>query len=278
MSWPNNIMNKKRRVKCDIFTTVCICITIFVLLLIGSNIVIITFRGMTQITKIVKDQETQFAVALSVKSACISSILCFALSVPTAYALTKVKFFLREVIEVILELTMSLPYIVIGLSLLLIFSSDLGKKLKELGFFVVFQANGIILAQLIVNLPFAIKLVVMAFKDVDEKLEKVAGLLGATQCRIFFTILIPLCKNAIISAFILVWSRALGEFGATLMLVGVTRMKTETLPGNIFLNVSVNNIDGALASGFILLLISALSLGISNWLCRANRKSRHYET
>lgn len=62
------------------------------------------------------------------------------------------------------------------------------------------------------------------------------------------------------------------------MLVGVTRMKTETLPASIYLDVSTNNLGGALASAFILLLISAVSLGIANHLAKANRKLSRYES
>ena len=175
-----------------------------------------------------------------------------------------------------LELTMSLPYIVLGLSMLILFSSPAGKWLKETGFPVVFHQNGVILAQLVVNLPFAVRLCAAAFRGVDRKLECTAGLLGASPAQQFFTVLLPLSKNALISAVILVWSRALGEFGATLMLVGVTRMKTETLPGSIYLAVSTNNLDAALASAFLLLVLSALSLTAASLLGRSSEKRSRY--
>ena len=75
---------------------------------------------------------------------------------------------------------------------------------------------------------------------------------------------------------ILVWARALGEFGATLMLVGVTRMKTETLPGSIYLNVSTNDLNAALASAFILLLLTAVSLVIDAVFRRLGRGRSRY--
>ena len=92
----------------------------------------------------------------------------------------------------------------------------------------------------------------------------------------FRTILLPLCRNALIGSLVLIWSRALGEFGATLMLVGVTRMKTETLPGNIYLNVSSNDLDSAMASAFVLLLLSGLSLAASNLLTGREGERRRY--
>lgn len=258
------------------FQILCGILTVLAILLIGSNILIITFRGMRSLPECVSHPETLFAIRLSIRSACISTLLCFLLAVPTAYTLTRSRLPLRPLIGMILELTMSLPYIVLGLSLLILFSSPAGKWLKAMGFPVVFSQNGIIMAQLVVNLPFAINLVSAAFQSVDQKLEYVAGLLGAPPALRFFTILLPLQRNSLISALILVWSRALGEFGATLMLVGVTRMKTETLPASIYLDVSTNELSGALASAFILLLISAVSLGLANFLTRVNRKQTRY--
>lgn len=265
---------KKR--KFDIFTTVCMILMLIVVCFVGGTILIIAFRGMEVLPGHLREKETVFALGMSIKTALISSVFCFLLAVPTAYVLTHISIPLKSGIEILLELTMTLPYIVLGLSLLILFSSPAGKALKDAGFPVVFNQNGIILAQLAVNLPFAIKLVVMAFQGVNKKLEAVAGLLGASPFRRFYTILLPLCKNTLVSAFILIWSRALGEFGATLMLVGVTRMKTETLPGNIYLNVSTNNLEGALASAFMLLMLAAVSLFISNWITKVDKRKSRY--
>lgn len=267
-------MKKHRRP--DIFLSLCGILTVLTVLFIGINVIVMTFQGTRSFLSNVMRTETLFAIGLSVRTACVSTLLCFLLAVPTSFILERTSFPLRPVVETALELTMSLPNIVLGLSMLIIFASPFGKALKHAGFPVVFSQNGIVLAQLIVNLPFAIKLSTAAFRDVDVKLEHVAGLLGASQFRQFSTILLPLSRHTLISALILVWSRALGEFGATLMLVGVTRMKTETLPAGIYLDVSTNDLSGALSSAFMLLLISALSLGIANRLTKKNvRWSRH---
>lgn len=260
-----------------IFPVICGFITMIAVVLVGSNIVVIAFRGFESLPECFFRKETLLAIRLSVKSACISTILCFLIAIPTAYTLTRSRIPCRWLIEIMLELTMSLPYIVIGLSLLILFSSPGGKWLKTIGFPVVFSKNGIIVAQLVVNMPFAINLVSAAFRTVDIKFERVAGLLGATPFKQFYTILLPLCRKTLISAVILVWSRALGEFGATLMLVGVTRMKTETLPASIYLDVSTNDLGGALSSAFILLSISAVSLGLANAFSRKKKNQNRYE-
>lgn len=259
------------------FQFLCVILTVLTILLIGSNLAVITFRGLKSLPECFFTRETCFAIGLSLKSACISTSLCFLLAIPTAYTLTRSNLPGKALVETVLELTMSLPYIVIGLSLLIVFSSPFGKWLKSNGLPVVLNSNGVVVAQLVVNLPFAIKLVSTAFLSVDRKLERVAGLLGADAGQQFWTILLPLCKKSLISTLILIWSRALGEFGATLMLVGVTRMKTETLPASIYLAVSTNDLGSALASAFILLVISALSLGLVNTVNRMDSRRRRYE-
>ena len=258
------------------FPLVCGLMTLAALALVGSNVAVIAVRGLKSLPACLVQPEVRFALGLSVKSACVSTVLCFLLAAPTAYTLTRTALPGRRAAEMVLELTMSLPYIVLGLSMLVLFSSPAGKWLKEAGFPVVFHQNGVILAQLVVNLPFAVRLCAAAFRGVDRKLECTAGLLGASPAQQFFTVLLPLSKNALISAVILVWSRALGEFGATLMLVGVTRMKTETLPGSIYLAVSTNNLDAALASAFLLLVLSALSLTAASLLGRSSEKRSRY--
>lgn len=266
---------KRRRL--NGFSLFCVVLAAIALLLVGSNVAIIVLRGLQSLPERITQSETLFALKLSIKSDCISTAACFLLAIPTAYTLTRTNIPGRRVMEILLELTMSLPYIVLGLSLLILFSSPAGKWLKSMGFPVVFSQNGIIMAQLVVNLPFAVKLCSAAFQGVDKKLECVAGLLGASPAQQFWSILLPLSKHALISAVILVWSRALGEFGATLMLVGVTRMKTETLPASIYLAVSTNDLSGALASAFILLCISAISLTVANALSRNGQKRSRYE-
>lgn len=260
----------------NLFLIICFILTVCSLVFVGGNIITIAFRGIESLPKCIQSANTQFAIRLSMKTALISTLCCFLLAVPTAYTLTHLPARVSGPMELLLELTMSLPNIVLGLSMLILFSTVLGDGLKDLGISVIFHQNGIILAQLIVNLPFAIKLTVTAFQEVDSKLEKVAGLLGAGPAGRFFRVTLPLSKNALISTIILVWSRALGEFGATLMLVGVTRMKTETLPAGIYLNVSVNDLTGALACAFILLIISAAALGVAAVFSGQNRKRNRY--
>ncbi len=261
-------MKIKRRLKIDWFSWIAIGIAIVVLLFIGSAIIAIVAGGMAHFGDAVTSKEVLFSLKMSVVTSTISTTICLLLALPTAYALSRTYMPCKKLAEILMELTLSLPYILLGFALLLIFSSPFGKALKEIGFAVVFQPVGIIFAQLIVNLPFAIRMIRTAYASVSPRMEFVASTLGATRAQIFTTIILPLCRNAIISTTVLTWARGMGEFGATLMLVGVTRMKTETLAGSIYLSISTGNTETAMATAMIMLLLSATTLVIANVLDR----------
>lgn len=257
---------KSRKQQYSIFERINILITIFVIAFIASAILAIILKGIPSVPDALQSEEVQFSIKLSLFTASVSTILCIILALPTAYTLTRTPFPLKKIAYIIIELPLSMPYLVLGLGLLILFSTEPGKTLRDMGFKVVFDKNGIIMAQTIVNLPYAIRLVKLAFQEVDERLEYIAGILGASKWKRFLTIVLPLSKNAIVSAVILVWSRSLGEFGATLMLVGATRMKTETLPTSIYLNMATGDISAAMASAIIILLISFISLFLTSRL------------
>ena len=252
--------------KADWFSVVCMLATLLVLVFIGSALVAILLGGISHLKEAVTSEEVLFSLRMSLVTSTVSTCVCLLLAMPTAFALTHLDLPGKRIVEVLVELTLSLPYILLGFALLIVFSSPVGKALKDAGIVVVFQPLGIILAQMIVNLPFAIRMVRTAFSEVDPRVEFVAKTLGASRWDVFRTIVLPLSRNSLIGAFILTWARGMGEFGATLMLVGVTRMKTETLSGSIYLSISTGNTDTAMATAIIMLLVSALALLVSNVL------------
>lgn len=264
----------KKSLKSNLFSGLSIAVAFLVMLFVGSAIFSIVLHGMPNLLLVFQSDEIQFAIRLSFVTATVSTAVCMLLSLLTSYALTRTSMPFKKVASVLMELTLSLPYLLLGLSLLILFSSDFGKFLKVIGIKVVFSQLGIVVAQLTVNLPFCIRMVRTAFSGTDERLEYIAQLMGASKFRSFTTIVLPLCKSELVSTFILTWSRAMGEFGATLMLAGITRMKTETLPGSIYLNISVGQNDVAMSTAMIILLISGFSLILSNILGRNKSRSR----
>lgn len=250
----------------EVFSLVCGVAALVVLLFVGATVATIAVSGITHFHEAVSSDEVMFSLRMSVVTSTISTTICLLLALPAGYALTHVRFPGRRAMEVLMELTLSLPYIVLGFALLVMFSSPAGKALAHAGFSVVFQPAGIVFAQMIVNLPFSLRMVRTAMADVNPRMEFVARTLGASPLDTFRTVTLPLCRNAVISAFVLTWARGMGEFGATLMLVGVTRMRTETLPGSIYLSISTGNTDTAMATAMIMLLVSAATLVLANVL------------
>lgn len=258
--------NRKRRKRFDLFSAITIGTALLVILFIGSAISAVMVSGLPCFAETIRSEEILSAFRLSVVTASISTVIVMALALPTAYALTRTDMPFKRLSGLMIELTLSLPYILLGLSLLIIFSSPAGKWLKEQGFKVVFSPAGIVMAHILVNLPYAVRLIRTAFEGSDQRLEFIAQTPGASPWKCFLTILLPLCRGSLTSAFILTWSRALGEFGATLMLVGVTRFKTETLPGSIYLSISTGNNPTAMATAMLMLMISGCTLALAQVL------------
>lgn len=245
------LLNKKKSVFDGVTAIIAIAVTLFIFIAMAFVI----FRGLPYMHEVADSKEVRFAIALSIKTAFISTVICLGLGIPTAYALTMTDLKCRRVMGIIIELPLSIPNIMLGLSLLLMFSSPPGKFLSAHGFRVIFDVKGIVLAHVLVNLPFVVRIVKTAMAEFDPRLELVAESLGADKFKIFSLVTLPIIKSSVIGAGIIAWSRALGEFGATLMFVGATRMKTETLPTSIYLNMATGDIGPAMACAMIILMI-----------------------
>lgn len=266
---------KKRRA--DGFSVFAVAVALLVILFISSAIFAILAGGAGNFVENLSSEELRFALKLSLCTSSISTALVMLLALPTAYALTRTAMPFKRLSSLVIELTLSLPYLLLGLALLIMFSSPAGKWLKAQGFAVVFSPAGIVMAHLLVNLPYGVRLVKTSFEEADLRLEFIAATLGASRFKSFLSILLPLCRADLVSTAILTWSRAMGEFGATLMLVGITRMKTETLPGSIYLSISTGRNDTAMSTAVLMLLISAGALFLSQIASGKSRGRRRVE-
>ena len=260
------------RQKCrpDLFSGLSVAVALLVIVFIGSAIGAIVIGGAPEFLENLRSPEVQFSLRMSVGTSTISTCIVLLLALPTAYALTRTGMPCKRLSSLLIELTLSLPYLLLGLSLLVIFFDAAGQMAQSHGFAVVFSPAGIVMAHLLVNLPYAVRLVQTAFAGADQRLEFLARTLGASRFRCFYTILLPMCRAQLVSTFLLTWARAMGEFGATLMLVGITRMKTETLPGNIYLSISTGQTGPAMATAMLIVLLSGIVLFLSRLICRSD--------
>ncbi len=207
--------------------------------------------------------EIRFAITLSLLTSATSTILCIVISLPTAYALARYKFFGKTFVNTILDIPLALPPLVAGVGLLILFgTTTFGKALAEEGLVFVFTPLGIVVAQFFVNVPFMFRILRGTFQGINPRYEHVAKTLGCTEGQAFWRVILPMSKNGLLAGSVITWSKGIGEFGAALMLAGATRMKTETLPISLYLNMSSGELNLAIASATILIVISLVSLFI----------------
>ncbi len=252
---------KKRDHKNFIFTAI---ISIFIAMLTGFIILaiaMILLRGLPNLWSSLSTPEIRFSIKLSLITSVFSTLLCILFSVPIAYGVVRLNFRGKEIINTVLDIPMALPPIVSGVALLLLFgNTSFGHYLESIGLKFVFTTKGIILAQFFVNVPYMLRVLKSTISDIDPRIEYVSRTLGCTRMQSFIKITLPLAKNGLIASIVITWARALGEFGAALMIAGATRLKTETLPVSLFLNMSTGDLKLAMASATILIIISMLSL------------------
>lgn len=246
-----------------IFRAVLALFIIFLLLLIGLAISNILLKGFSGLRESLASAEIIFSIKLSIFTSVISTLLCITFAVPIAYGLERVNFPGKRVINTLLGIPLALPPIVSGIALLLLFGgTEFGKMLASIGLKFVFDVKGIILVQFFVNISYMINILKSTFADINPRLEFVGRTLGCSQFKTFIKITLPLARNGLIAATVITWSRSIGEFGATLMLAGATRLKTETLPVSLYLNMSTGDINLAMTSATIIIIISVISLSV----------------
>lgn len=234
---------------------------ILLVILITASVSLIFIRGIPDFKTSLQSAEIIFAIKLSIYTSLISTFLCILTAVPVAYYLARVKSRFSFIINTVFDIPLALPPIVSGVALLLLFgTTQFGHNLASIGLQFVFTVKGIILAQYFVNVPYMVKVIYTAFSSVSTRMEFVARSLGYNQLETFIKITLPLAKHGIMAAVIITWAKALGEFGAALMLAGATRLKTETLPLSLFLNMSTGELSLAMAAATILIVISVASL------------------
>lgn len=211
--------------------------------------------------------EVAFAIKLSLYTATISSLIALAVSIPVAYLFSRYSFPGKSLLDTVLDLPIVLSPIALGALLLIFFNTAPGRQIEDILGPIVFEVRGIIFAQFFVIVGLSIRLLKETFEGVDVEYENMSRTLGLNRMMTFLKVTFPMAKKGIIAAFLLVWGRAIGEFGATVTLAGATTMKTETLPVAIFLNFETVNISSAIM--FILVLIT-LSLAILFFVRRVN--------
>ena len=203
---------------------------------------------------------TWTALLLSLKVAGLATAINLILGIAVGYALARLRFPGRNLLDTVLTLPMVMPPTVLGYYLLVLMGrrSWLGAWLYDhFGINMIFTWQGAVIAAAIVSFPLVFKPARAAFEAVDGQLEDAARVLGIANLSIFFRITLPLAWRGILAGLLLAFARALGEFGATLMVAGSIPGKTQTLSIAVYEAVQAGQDDVA---NTLVLLTSAVCI------------------
>ncbi|PSB35033.1 molybdate ABC transporter permease subunit [Chlorogloea sp. CCALA 695] len=218
---------------------------------------------------------------ISFKTTFIATVITFFLGIAAAQWIFNYRGKGKNLIDGLLTLPLVLPPTVVGFFLLLILGKNgLGQLLQPLGITVIFTWYATVIAAIVVAFPLMYKTALGTFKQIDTNLLAAARTLGASEWRVFWQVTLPLSKSGIIAGTILTFARALGEFGATLMLAGNIPGETQTIPIAIFFAAEGGEIDSALLWIVVIVAISLIAtLGLNYWsdLPEIIKTSPHYQ-
>lgn len=208
------------------------------------------------------DSRVLTALRLSLVTATISTVICLACGVPLAWLLARTELPGRKLIRTLVTVPLTLPPVVGGVALLLVFGRNglLGQYLWEwFGIALPFSTAGVVMAQTFVAMPFLVVTVDGALRGADRRYEEAAATLGAGRWLAFRRVTLPMVAPGIGAGAVLCWARALGEFGATITFAGNFPGQTRTLPLATYLALETDP-EVAIVLSLVLLVVSVLVL------------------
>ena len=194
-------------------------------------------------------------VFFTLKVSALSTLLILPLGIGTAWVLARRDFWGKALVETIVMLPLFVPPVATGLGLLMLFGrrGPFGAALeRNFGLEIVFTWRAVVLAGAVMAFPLLVRAAQVAFAEVNPRLEQIARTLGANEWRIFLTISLPLAARGVVAGAVLAFARAMGEFGATVLVAGMIPGRTMTLALSIYHHVELGEDAGA----FRLLLVS----------------------
>ncbi len=206
-----------------------------------------------------RSPNVRFAVRLSLVCSLVTTLLSVAVAVPLGYLLSRTRFPGKAVVDTLVDVPLVLPPVVLGLSLLILFQTGVGRAVEGV-VPVTYRVPAVILAQFTVAAAFAVRTLRVAFDGVDPRAEQVALTLGCSRSRAFFKVTLPAARRGVLTAAALAWARSLGEFGPVLVFAGATPLRTTVLSTTVFLELNVGHLSAALAVSLLMVGVAVVAL------------------
>jgi molybdate transport system permease protein len=187
--------------------------------------------------------------------------------VPIAYLMSRTAFPGKNLLDGFLDIPLILPPLVVGLCLLILFRQTLLRPIDD-RLQIAFHVPAVILAQFTVAAALAVRTLRATFDALPPRQEQVALTLGCSRAQAFWLVVLPEARYGLLTAATLAWARSLGEFGPILVFAGATRQRTEVLPTSVYLELSVGNVEGAVAVSLLMIVVALVVLFIVRSLAR----------
>jgi molybdate transport system permease protein len=208
-------------------------------------------------------REIRYSIGLSLATCTATALLSLMLAIPVGYLLSRGRFRGKAVLDAAIDIPIVLPPMVVGLCLLILFQTPFGRAVERIVPFT-YTVAGVVLAQFVIGAAFAVRTMRGTFDHLSSRPEDVAMTLGCSRARAVWLVTLPAARRGMFAAASIAWARSLGEFGPILVFAGATRMKTEVLPTSVWLELSVGNLEAAVA-------VSLLMVGLAMFVLAAVR-------
>jgi len=263
-----------RRRRISKFKALCLgmlaAFAMLIAMLVLADLSYLSSKGLSpgEVLGLLGQRRVIFALRMSVATSLTTLILILFTAVPMGYALSRYRFPGRVLANTIVDVPIILPPVVTGISLLALFSFGLGQPIKDALAALeisLISGVGIVMCQYLVAVPYCIRSAKTAFEGVPAGLEQVARVLGCSDWNVFWRVSVPLARNGLVAGGVMAWARAIGVFGPLMVFVG-TGPRVLVMPTTLWLELSIGNIETAIAIALIMLSLAGAALALVHWL------------
>jgi len=234
-------------------------------------------EGISELVHQISLPIAKHAILLTLWTSALMTIINAVMGLMTAYVLVRYEFPGKHILNAIVDIPLSIPTLVTGVMLVMLFGPQqaLGNFLSErIGFDIIFAPPGIVIALLFVSFPFVVRNIQPILQEMDRTQESAAATLGASSWKTFWKITFPALLLPVLSGSLLSFSRAVGEFGAVVIVAGNIPMQTQTAAVYTLGAVESQNRLGASAVSILLISIAFFVLIATNILQRRLEKGQ----
>lgn len=241
-------------------------LSLIVLIPMVSLVINASTMGVHTFLSTVTDKRILSGYVVSFTCSLLAAIINGVFGVILAWVLVRYEFPFKRIVDGLIELPFALPTAVAGIALTTLYSDKgmLGRILGIWGIKVSYTKLGIIVAMVFIGIPFVVRTIQPVLEDLDPQYEEAANVLGASKAKIFFRVVLPEIRPALLTGFGLAFARAVGEYGSVVFIAGNIPFKTEIAPLLIMSKLEQFNYDGANAIALVMLAFSFIILFVIN--------------